>query len=87
MRLIFLTLSLIGSIYGGEYHLTYQQVVLMGLRPMRVLQSGVDAEYINTQSCIDPRDSNTVINFTNQKRFPGVVLFSPRSENHCKNQQ
>ncbi len=34
MRLIFLTPSLIGSIYGGIYHLTNRQVVLMGLRLM-----------------------------------------------------
>ncbi len=31
MRLTFLTPSLIGSIYGGVYHLTNRQVVLMGL--------------------------------------------------------
>ena len=31
MRLTFLTPSLIGSIFGGVYHLTNRQVVLMGL--------------------------------------------------------
>ncbi len=31
MRLLFLTPSLIGSIYGGIYHLTNRQVALMGL--------------------------------------------------------
>ncbi len=31
MRLIFLSPSLIGSIYGGVYHLNNRQVVLMGL--------------------------------------------------------
>ena len=36
MRLIFFTPSLIGSIFGGVYHLTNRQVVLMGFKSNQV---------------------------------------------------
>ncbi len=54
MRLIFLTPSLIGSIYGGVYHLTNRQVVLMSDIPynyqgIRLVYNGLEfSSHINS---------------------------------------